>query len=144
VAGSLVAGARLIRSRHASLSIVYLPRDSAIRHRFGHRIDLRRHGQGDCPAGDATDRVLSSTSPAARAGAVAAFRRGLGEDGYVEGRNVALAFRWAENQYDRLPSLAWASLFLSAPLLSWGHVEKPIDKHLAWAQPIRVVIQFVT
>lgn len=88
--------------------------------------------------------VLSNTSPAARAGAVAAFRRGLGEDGYVEGRNVALAFRWAENQYDRLPSLAWASLFLSAPLLSWGHVEKPIDKHLAWAQPIRVVIQFVT
>jgi putative ABC transport system substrate-binding protein len=50
--------------------------------------------------------VLSSTSPAARAGAVAAFHRGLGEGGYVEDRNVALAFRWAENQYDRLPGLA--------------------------------------
>jgi len=33
---------------------------------------------------------------------------------------------------------------LSAPLLSWGHVEKPIDKHLPWAQPIRAVMQFVT
>jgi hypothetical protein len=40
---------------------------------------------------------------------------GLGEDGYVEGRNVALAFRWAENQYDRLPSLAWASFVLVGP-----------------------------
>jgi putative ABC transport system substrate-binding protein len=49
---------------------------------------------------------LSSTSAAARAGAVAAFHHGLGEGGYIEGRNVALAFRWAENQYDRLPGLA--------------------------------------
>jgi hypothetical protein len=87
--------------------------------------------------------VLSNTSPAARAGAVAAFHRGLGEDGYVEGRNVALAFRWAENQYDRLPSLAWASFVLVGPSPELGHVEKPIDKHLPWAQPIRAVMQFV-
>jgi putative ABC transport system substrate-binding protein len=37
---------------------------------------------------------------------VAAFLKGLGETGFVEGRNVAIEHRWAENQYDRFPALA--------------------------------------
>jgi putative ABC transport system substrate-binding protein len=49
---------------------------------------------------------LSSASQEPFAHFVAAFHRGLNEAGYVEGRNVVIEFRWAENQYDRLPALA--------------------------------------
>src|SRR5262249_53989799 len=49
---------------------------------------------------------LGAESPAAFASRVRAFRQGLGEAGYVEGRNVAIEFRWAESQHSRLPALA--------------------------------------
>ena len=37
---------------------------------------------------------------------IAAFKRGLNDSGYFEGRNVVIDYRWAENHYDRLPSMA--------------------------------------
>ena len=49
---------------------------------------------------------LSPRSPDVEAPLVAAFRRGLSEINYVEGRNVAIEYRWAEGRYDRLPILA--------------------------------------
>jgi putative tryptophan/tyrosine transport system substrate-binding protein len=49
---------------------------------------------------------LSVRSPEESASSVAVFRRGLSESGYAEGQNVAIVFRWAEGQYDRLPALA--------------------------------------
>ena len=49
---------------------------------------------------------LSSRSPGESAGIVAAFRKGLGQAGFVEGENLAIAFRWAEGHFDRLPGLA--------------------------------------
>jgi ABC-type uncharacterized transport system substrate-binding protein len=49
---------------------------------------------------------LNSASPGPFAYLVRAFHRGLAETGYVEGQNVAIEYRWADGQYDRLTALA--------------------------------------
>jgi putative tryptophan/tyrosine transport system substrate-binding protein len=49
---------------------------------------------------------LNSASPDSFAAQLAGFRQGLHEIGYTEGQNVAIEFRWAKSQYDRLPGLA--------------------------------------
>src|ERR1700681_2781993 len=48
---------------------------------------------------------LQPGSPDASAPRVAAFHKGLGETGYVEGQNVTVEYRWLEGQYERLPAL---------------------------------------
>jgi putative ABC transport system substrate-binding protein len=49
---------------------------------------------------------LSVNTPEVNAYLAAAFRRGLNESGYVEGKNVAIDYRWAHNDNTRLPELA--------------------------------------
>jgi ABC-type uncharacterized transport system substrate-binding protein len=49
---------------------------------------------------------LGSASPDAWAGRLVAFRQGLSEIGYVDGKNVAIEYRWADGQNDRLPAMA--------------------------------------
>src|SRR4029434_6483408 len=61
------------------------------------------HAQQDAPA---VIGCLTSRASGADAHLLAAFREGLKEMGYDEGRNVTIEYRFAENQYDRLPALA--------------------------------------
>jgi putative ABC transport system substrate-binding protein len=49
---------------------------------------------------------LSSASPGPFAPFLAAFLSGLRDAGYFEGNNIAIEYRWAEGQYDRLPAMA--------------------------------------
>src|SRR5262245_58403597 len=49
---------------------------------------------------------LHSASPEPYSAMIAAFRQGLAEPGYVDGRNVTIDYRWAEGQFNRLPALA--------------------------------------
>jgi len=49
---------------------------------------------------------LNSASPDTYSHLLGAFRQGLKDSGFIEGENVAIEYRWAENQFDRLPALA--------------------------------------
>ena len=49
---------------------------------------------------------LHSASAGSNALNVAAFQRGLSETSFIDGQNTRIEYRWAENQYDRLPELA--------------------------------------
>ncbi|CAH1693001.1 Putative ABC transport system substrate-binding protein [Hyphomicrobiales bacterium] len=66
-------------------------------------------GAGPARAQQATMPVigyLGPETPERSASRLIAFREGLAEAGYVDGRNVAILFRWADGQYSRLPALA--------------------------------------
>ena len=49
---------------------------------------------------------LGATSPDTNADRLRAFRQGLKETGYIDGENVVVEYRWADNQLDRMPELA--------------------------------------
>ena len=61
---------------------------------------------------------LSSASAQAYKPFVDAYRSGLNEAGFVEGRNIAIEFRWAEGRYDRLPLLAAELVRLPATVIA--------------------------
>ena len=60
---------------------------------------------------------LSSRSPSESSAVEAAFREGLKEAGYIEGRNLHIAFRWADGQFARLPALAEALVDLRVAVI---------------------------
>jgi putative ABC transport system substrate-binding protein len=81
---------------------------------------------------------LNSTTPGAAEPLVAAFRAGLAETGHVEGRDVTIAYRWAEGHYDRLPALA-ADLVRARPdviVTSGGDVSAQAAKAATSTIPI--------
>src|SRR5262245_42403300 len=65
---------------------------------------LAAHAQQ--PAMPVIGFLSSSGSPADRARQLTAFRQGVRETGYVEGQNVVIEYRWAQDQHDRLPDFA--------------------------------------
>ena len=81
---------------------------------------------------------LGSTSPEGYEGRLAALRQGLADIGYVEDRNVAMEFRWAENRYDRMPMLV-ADLMQrkAAVIIAFGAVNAALSaKAATTATPI--------
>ena len=61
---------------------------------------------------------LNATSPAGYRALLAAFRQGLQESGYVEGRNVTIEYRWAEDRIDRLPAMAAQLVHLQVKVIA--------------------------
>ena len=68
---------------------------------------------------------LSSTSPDTFRLLLAAYRRGLAEEDYVEGRNYVIEERWAAGQYDRLSALALEYVKRNLNVIMWASPEFP-------------------
>ena len=85
---------------------------------------------------------LSSASPDRDAGRLRAFRQGLSETGFIEGRNVAIQYRWGDEQHDRLPALAADLVHRQVAIIAQaGHV---LGVFAAKAATTTIPIVFVT
>jgi putative tryptophan/tyrosine transport system substrate-binding protein len=86
--------------------------------------------------------VLHGVSAAQWADRMAGFHRGLGEAGLAEGRNVAIDYRWAEGQFDRLPAMAADLVSRKVAVISAGAPDVAVRVAMAATKTIPIV--FVT
>jgi putative ABC transport system substrate-binding protein len=85
---------------------------------------------------------LHATSPADAGPQMEGFRKGLTESGYVEGRNFAIEYHWAEGHYDRLPTLAASLVQRRVAVIFAGGGNAPAQAAVAATGSIPIV--FVT
>jgi putative tryptophan/tyrosine transport system substrate-binding protein len=86
--------------------------------------------------------VLHGVSAAQWTNQVAGFHRGLGEAGFVEGQNVAIEYRWAEGQFERLPDMAADLVSRRVAVVSAGAPDVAVRAAMAATKTIPIV--FVT
>jgi putative ABC transport system substrate-binding protein len=79
---------------------------------------------------------LNSASAEHWAPFVAAFRQGLSDAGYIEGQNVVVEYRWADDQYDRLPALAADLVRRHVNVIAANHVAAEATKSVVTTIPI--------
>src|SRR5262245_49620260 len=83
--------------------------------------------------------VLHGVSAVQWADRMAGFHRGLGEAGLAEGRNVAIEYRWAEGQFDRLPSMAADLVSRRVAVISTGAPDVAVRAVMAATKTIPIV-----
>ena len=86
--------------------------------------------------------VLHGVSAAQWADRMAGFHRGRGEAGFAEGRNVAIEYRWAEGQFDRLPAMTADLVSRKVAVISAGAPDVAVRAAMAATKTIPIV--FVT
>ena len=96
--------------------------------------------RGQQPAMPVIGFLDVAAGPAALAFRIEGFRRGLNETGFVEGRNVAFEFRWAEGHLDRLPALAADLVRRQVAVLVTQNLTTPAAKAATSTIPIVFVI----
>ena len=83
--------------------------------------------------------VLHGVSAAQWADRMVGFNRGLGEAGFTEGRNVAIEYRWAEGQFDRLPAMAADLVSRQVAVICAGAGDVAIRTAMAATKTIPIV-----
>jgi putative ABC transport system substrate-binding protein len=83
--------------------------------------------------------VLHGVSAAQWADRMVGFNRGLGEAGFAEGRNVAMEYRWAEGQFDRLPAMAADLVSRKVAVICAGAGDVAIGAAMAATKTIPIV-----
>ena len=83
--------------------------------------------------------VLHGVSAAQWTDRMAGFHRGLGEAGFAEGRNVAIEYRWAEGEFDRLPAMAADLVSRRVAVISAGAPDVAIRTAMAATKTIPIV-----